>query len=204
MKEPLRQRKKNQTRAAIIDKATRIFRRKGFEASTLDEIAEAANVHKQTVLRYFTSKEEIAFARRIATFQQFEAELDAHEGPVLAYWRDYISRATDATSEVGAQKSDELRVWYDFIDSDHRLFAYQLRLNERYQTVLARALSREAGVEPDNDTFAVSVAALLVCGNYNAARMGVRNGDAALKARLLDVVDLASQLRRDTPAAAAR
>ena len=41
MKEPLRQRKKTRTRHAILENAARIFAEKGFEATTLGEIAEA-------------------------------------------------------------------------------------------------------------------------------------------------------------------
>lgn len=201
MKPPLRQRKKDQTRAAIVGNATRIFRRKGFEATTLDEIAEAANIHKQTVLRYFRSKEEIAFARRIAIFEQFEDELAAHEGSAIAFWRDYVDRTASAP-DVG----ETLKDWYDFIDTDHRLLAFQLRLNERFQSAMAQAISRETGADPDRDIFAVALAALLVSGNVNVARMVVRNGDVAnLKPQLLQVVDLASQLVPiDRPAPKAR
>jgi AcrR family transcriptional regulator len=199
MKEPLRQRKKNQTRAAIIERAARIFRRKGFEATTLEEIAEAVDVHKQTVLRYFSSKEEIAFAHRIALFETFSEQLGAREGSVLAHWRRYIEQTSVGAGQSGS-KVDELKAWFQFLDSDLRLFAYQLRLNERYQATLADALSREAGVDPSTDVFAQSLAALLVSGNANVARMIVRNGDVeSLQARLLEVVDLAARLKRDNP-----
>ena len=196
MKPPLRQRKKDQTRAAIVENATRIFRQKGFEATTLDEIAEAADIHKQTVLRYFSTKEEIAFARRIAIFKQFEEELAAHAGSAISFWRNYI---TNTASVPGVGQT--LKHWYDFIDTDHRLLGYQLRLNERFQSAMAQAISREAGLDPEHDVFAVALAALLVSGNVNVARMVVRNGDIAhLKAELLKVVDLAEQLTRDVRA----
>jgi AcrR family transcriptional regulator len=199
MKEPLRERKKKRTRAAILENAARIFREKGFDATTLGEIAEAAEVHKQTVLRYFRSKEEIAFARRIRLFEVFEEELKARPGTVLEYWRAYIERTSTATSQTG-----ELRAWYEFLDSDTRLFAFQLRLNERYQAVLATALSEEAGVDPENDLFARVVAAMLVSGNTSAARLSVRQGDGgALVRNALAVVDLAAAIARP-PAARSR
>lgn len=193
MRPPLRQRKKDQTRAAIVENANRIFRKKGFDATTLDEIADAANIHKQTVLRYFRSKEEIAFARRIEIFEEFERDLAAYDGPALAFWRSYVER-TSSEPSIGKI----LKNWYDFIDADNRLVAFQLRLNERFATAMALALSREAGCDPDRDPFAVAVAAMLVSGNVNVARMVVRTGDYQdLKSQLLKVVDLAGQLSRD-------
>jgi AcrR family transcriptional regulator len=193
MKEPLRQRKKTRTRRAIVDTAARLFKKKGFDSTTLEEIAEAADIHKQTVLRYFNSKEEIAFARRIKLFENFEEALATREGTVLAYWRRYITDTSAA-----AMKSGELTEWFEFIDSDTRLFAFQLRLNERYQEALAAAISAEDGVDPQTDVFARSVAALLVSGNTNVARMTIRNGDSEhLSANTLRVIDFAEELERD-------
>jgi AcrR family transcriptional regulator len=86
-----------------------LFDRKGFDATTLDEIAEAADIHKQTVLRYFPAKEDIAFAGRVRLFESFEETLARREGSVLAFWRGYIAQ----TSE-GPGKAAELARWYDF------------------------------------------------------------------------------------------
>ena len=198
MKESLRQRKKTRTRRAIFEEASRIFREKGFEATTLEEIAEAADIHKQTVLRYYRSKEEIAFGLRIRIFERFVERLGEREGSVLDYWRAYITETSSATAQ-----SNELAEWYAFLDSDVRLFAFQLRLNEKYQEVLSEAFSHEAGLDPDHDWFARSLAALLVAGNANVARITIRNGESGdLTKNLLAVVDLASRLERPhrTPA----
>lgn len=193
MKEPLRQRKKTRTRRAIVEASTALFQRKGFEATTLEEIADAADVHKQTVLRYFKSKEEIAFALRDHIFENFAQNMPSRTGSVISYWRAYIEQTSTATARTG-----ELKAWFDFIDSDTRLFAYQLRLNERYQAVLAEAFSEEAGVDSQTDIFSRCLAALLVSGNSNVARMTVRDGDMAnLKRNLLAVVDLAARLKRE-------
>lgn len=200
MKEPLRQRKKTRTRRAIVEASTALFQRKGFDSTTLEEIADAADVHKQTVLRYFKSKEEIAFALRDHIFENFAENLPARTGSVISYWRAYIEQTSTATARSG-----ELKAWFEFIDSDTRLFAYQLRLNERYQAVLAEAFSEEAGVDPQTDIFARCLAALLVSGNSNVARMTVRDGDMnKLQRNLLAVVDLGAQLKREDAPKAAR
>lgn len=63
MAEGLRERKKRQTRQYISDVATGLFLERGFEAVTVAEIAEAANVSVNTVYNYFPAKEDLFFDR---------------------------------------------------------------------------------------------------------------------------------------------
>jgi AcrR family transcriptional regulator len=55
----LRERKKAKTRAAIQHEALRLFREHGYEATTVEQIAQAAEVAVSTLFRYFPAKEEL-------------------------------------------------------------------------------------------------------------------------------------------------
>ena len=57
----LRERKKVRTRSEIQHAALRLFRKKGYENTTVSEIADAAEVSQSTFFRYFGSKEALVF-----------------------------------------------------------------------------------------------------------------------------------------------
>ncbi|MFP6663306.1 MAG: TetR/AcrR family transcriptional regulator [Deltaproteobacteria bacterium] len=58
----LRERKKRATRAAILKAASDLFARDGFEATSVEKIAEQANLSRQTCFNYFSTKPAIAAA----------------------------------------------------------------------------------------------------------------------------------------------
>ena len=55
----LRERKKASTRAAIQRHALRLIREQGYEATTISQIAESADISESTFFRYFPTKEDL-------------------------------------------------------------------------------------------------------------------------------------------------
>jgi AcrR family transcriptional regulator len=83
----LRERKKARTREAIIDAALDLFSRKGFDATTIEDIAAGADVSPRTFFRYFESKVDLVMARNEAHGDKIGpliAARPASEGPLEA------------------------------------------------------------------------------------------------------------------------
>jgi AcrR family transcriptional regulator len=57
----LRERKKQKTREAIQREAMRLFQDRGYEATTIEQIAEAVEISPSTFFNYFPSKEDVVF-----------------------------------------------------------------------------------------------------------------------------------------------
>jgi AcrR family transcriptional regulator len=81
----LRERKKARTRASIREHALRLFRENGYQDTTVEKIAAAAEVSPSTFFRYFPTKEDVVLqddmdTRMIEAFEQQPPEL----GPVAA------------------------------------------------------------------------------------------------------------------------
>jgi AcrR family transcriptional regulator len=87
----LRERKKRATRRAISDAATALFMTKGFDHTSVAEIAEVVALSPQTVLNYFPAKTDLFFD-----------EKDWYAGPPQAV-RDRRPRTSPATA---------VREWY--------------------------------------------------------------------------------------------
>ncbi|MEV6836386.1 TetR/AcrR family transcriptional regulator [Streptomyces sp. NPDC051133] len=97
MAEGLRERKKRQTRQYISDVATGLFLERGFEAVTVAEIADAANVSVNTVYNYFPAKEDLFLDRsagvadRLARWVRGRPEGESAAAAVLRELREEVT-----------------------------------------------------------------------------------------------------------------
>ena len=72
-----RVRKRRQTRERIENAAMALFLQRGFDATTIEDITEAADVSKRSFFDYFPSKEEVVFAWQDSFADRLMAEIAA-------------------------------------------------------------------------------------------------------------------------------
>lgn len=86
----LRERKKERTRRLLADVALDLFETRGFDRTTVDDIAAAADVSPRTFFRYFAAKDEAVFDRAADVEDQFRALLASRpsDEPLLVSLRE--------------------------------------------------------------------------------------------------------------------
>jgi AcrR family transcriptional regulator len=72
----LRERKRVRTRQALIDAAADLFERRGYDATTIADIAAAADISTRTFFSYFASKEDILFPDADARVKAAQTAID--------------------------------------------------------------------------------------------------------------------------------
>ncbi|MFF9274124.1 TetR family transcriptional regulator [Streptomyces griseosporeus] len=153
--ETLRERKKQRTRDALLRAALKLFTTRGYEATTVDDIAAAVDVSQRTFFRYFASKEEAAFAVQQMTEAHFVEAVRArppHEAPMQAL-RQAVIEGWDGLSEaVSAVVPVELYLrMYRLIESTPMLLAAHLRRSMEVEERIARILAEREGVDVRTD-----------------------------------------------------
>jgi AcrR family transcriptional regulator len=89
----LRERKKLKTRLAIREATYGLIRRQGYDATTVEQIAEAAEVSPSTVFRYFPTKEDIVLTDEFDPVLEHELLLRPADEPIVESLRQVLRRA---------------------------------------------------------------------------------------------------------------
>jgi AcrR family transcriptional regulator len=145
-----RARNRARTRRALIDAAMDRFSAEGFDAVSVERIADAAGVSPRTFFRYFATKEDVVFA-------DYEDEFDAWDEvtatpvpgePLIETIRRGTHRVV-ADYEADAQRWDR---WFALVAAEpalqRRMLESQARLRARATEALARLLGVDAAIDP--------------------------------------------------------
>jgi AcrR family transcriptional regulator len=143
----LRERKKAKTRAAIRQHALRLFREQGYSATTIEQIADAAEVSPATFFRYFPSKEDVVLQDDfdIVTIEALDAQ-----PPELSPVAAFRAAATDTLASLTAEDIARFR---DSVELTFTVPEIRARaIDEFVRTInqIAAAIARRTGRSPDD------------------------------------------------------
>jgi AcrR family transcriptional regulator len=186
--EGLRARKKRAAREAIATTARRLFAERGFDAVTVAQIADAADVSEKTVFNYFATKEDLVFAGREDRLERLLAALA--ERPPEASVLDVFRATTDALIDELVAAADDEAPRLPTIIGGSRALQERLTMGWEDEAVALTAAIAETSGAPDGDVVPAVVAHTLSWAHrtiFRAALTGLLTGE--------DRAHLASRLR---------
>lgn len=177
----LRERKKAKTRAAIQEHALRLFAERGYEATTVGEIAEAAEVSPSTFFRYFPTKEDVVLYDALDPYLLAALEAQPLDlSPVAAIRATMNQVFSRAPADVIAQQDERAALMFSVPELRMRM------LDEAARSMLpfVEVIAKRAGTRPDD--IAVRALAGAVVGVVIAAWIGAGGVNASDYLRQMD------------------
>lgn len=198
----LRERKKDDTRRALVETAHRLTLDRGYDGFTVADLAEAVGVSRRTFSNYFSSRAECVLSWHLIQAENAMVELTEAEAdePIPALIRRLLGLVTADLDGRGADVALE-------VNAHPELRAEAAVVDQRIATILAVGIARRLGI-PTDDVVAESLSlfALTACRVVTDrwladGRPGGRSGLTTLLERVFLVLDPAAleALRHSAP-----
>jgi AcrR family transcriptional regulator len=148
----LRERKKQRTRQAIVDAAFELFAHRGFDGTTIADIAEAAEIAPRTFFAYFPSKDDVVFHDFEEQYEMIASWLRDREPGTNAIdaLRAGIRSKVGEAPEVDPAHVREKRLRTRLIRENDRLTAHSDYLKSRFADLLAEAVADDLDETPSD------------------------------------------------------
>ncbi len=178
---PKRREKKNKNREQLLDAADRLFATKGYQHTTLTDVAEKAGLHVQTLYKHFKNKDELASASATTAIGHLREHFDAarEDQTTFDVWRAFISDSLTGLLPmgIGEHKRDQLRSASSMMNDTFLLIVYS-----GYEDVLTEHLALDFQMDPSKHQLPRLVACMLWSGNEVALKRcaGLDTGDDVL------------------------
>jgi AcrR family transcriptional regulator len=177
----LRERKKARTRAVIREQALRLFSEQGYQSTTVEQIAEAAEVSPSTFFRYFPTKEDVVLQDDFdpIAIEKFEAQPPGLH-PVAAL----RAAITEAFAELPA---DQIEQWHEVTRLTMAVPELRARTLDNFTqsvTMAAELIAKRQGRDPSD--LAVRTVAGAVVGVGLSVMMAAAEDPSADMVALMD------------------
>lgn len=162
----LRERKKADTRRALMGQALRLFAERGYERTTVEEIAAAADVSPRTFFRYYPRKADVLFG----DFEERRAALaaalaGAADEPLLGRLRGALLAAAGEFAQEPELFAERARLVFSHEELHGEIYLRMTGL----ERLLREAVAQELGVDPELDVRPRLVAAMVTAAVRSTA-----------------------------------
>jgi AcrR family transcriptional regulator len=168
----LRERKKQETRAALSLAVIRLSAERGWRNVTIAEAAAAANVSERTFRNYFSSKGEAVTARHVDRMLRVAAELRAR--PASEPLWDAVTSAVAGPFAGGEPPGREWTNAIRLMLSETEVQGEILRATAVVQREVAAAVAERTGTDAERDLYPTLVAAAIGAGITAALEQWLR------------------------------
>lgn len=135
----LREQKKVEIRATVLEIAHRRFHEQGYDATTLDEICNEAMISKRTFFRYFADKESLIFPNRDERLEMFIAFLEYNKDAENPF--DTLRDATRLFASDYHEKAGKLMQQQLLVQSSPTLMAREREIDRDWEREIARVFA---------------------------------------------------------------
>jgi AcrR family transcriptional regulator len=179
----LRERKKLQTRETIARVALQLFAERGYEQTTLAEIADAADVSKRTIFAYFQSKEDILFCNEPAFFKQLQETLEQRPpgATTVDALRDFLSSVEQADDDAKLRKR--------IIHTDEALRLSERARFARLEQLIADSIAKDLDAAPDDVRPPLVAASITAAFTTMRDRLEAESGEQISHEQAMAILD---------------
>jgi AcrR family transcriptional regulator len=144
----LRERKKQRTREAIVEAAFELFAKRGFDGTTIADIAEAAEIAPRTFFSYFPSKDDVVFHDFQQKYEMVAGWLRDREPGTNAIDALYAGITTTSGGVGKTIHAREKRLRRRLVRENESLAAHDDHLRGKFGELLAEAVAADLGEAP--------------------------------------------------------
>ena len=146
---PLREKRKAETRAKLIESAQILFSQNGYEETTLEQVAEHAGLHVQTLYRHFANKQDLSVAGDQQLVELFKRYITHPERNLntFEFWRGWIEGVVEKITSY-----DDSKGMHDYLTKRWYSPTIASRLStigHEYEDLLSESLAKDFKMSND-------------------------------------------------------
>jgi mycofactocin system transcriptional regulator len=157
--------------------AQRLFLTRGFEQTSVEEIAEAAGIGRRTFFRYFSTKADVLFVESAAELDRLRAHLAA--GDPAEPYQDVVTRSVVAALQFPSAERDWAQTRAQLLLSVPAVQAHAMHRYAEWRAVAAEYAGARSG-QPADALFPLAVGQAVLAATLAAHEHWVAHPEADL------------------------